>query len=51
MVTFQKSKMKSIPPQKERKSYKVILDEITYSRYVATFMRVKKNKGMPSPNW
>ncbi|CAD8145066.1 unnamed protein product [Paramecium octaurelia] len=34
--------------------YEVILDEITYNRYIATFtpeLRVKKNKGMPPPNW
>ncbi|CAD8206634.1 unnamed protein product [Paramecium octaurelia] len=47
-----------IPPIKKGDptiiEYDVILDEVTYNRYIATFqpeMRVKKNKGMPPSNW
>lgn len=37
-------------------SYDVLLDEVTYNRYIATFepqiREVKKrNKGMPPPDW
>ncbi|CAD8101602.1 unnamed protein product [Paramecium primaurelia] len=47
-----------IPPIKKGDptiiEYDVIIDEITYNRYIATFqpeMRIKKNKGMPPSNW
>ncbi|CAD8182728.1 unnamed protein product [Paramecium pentaurelia] len=47
-----------IPPIKKGDptiiEYDVIIDEITFNRYIATFqpeMRIKKNKGMPPSNW